>query len=216
MDALTTVNAKDREISLQFSFTSQEKIPQFLEDLPEEDMTGAMARKQLNEKGTGVDLTGGKFREKMVDVRSLPAGLSQMNYELVGAWKQERKQTKEGWGKGKSYWMIRFRFRHKDYLDEYRAKMGATPEAAETAWQEMVAKRPILLCELVTICSLAFWQVRAWRNPWYQDGQLLPDVYNISLNFEGRQPLYEYEPKKELGDEDLPPQYKPDYVFNIN
>ncbi len=106
--------------------------------------------------------------------------------------------------------MIRFRFRHEDHLAEYRTKIG------EKAWQEIVANRPILLGELVTICSLSFWQMRAWRNPYYQDHQVLPNVYSISLNFEGRKPLYEWDPPKAQGDDDLPPQYIPDGVFTMN
>jgi hypothetical protein len=210
METVTTVDEKDREISLQFSFNNPASIPQFLEDLPEESAEIAAVRGQLNEKGSGTDLTnGGQFRGKMVDLRNLPVGLLNSEYELVGVWKQKRIQTKTGWAKGKPYWMIRFRFRLKDQLAEYQAKIG------KQAWQELVEKRPMLLGELVTTCSLAFWQVRAWRNPWFQDGQILPGVYAISLNFEGRQPLYEWDPPKALGDEDLPPQFEPDAVFNI-
>ena len=212
MSALTTIRGdeKDREISLQFSFMNQSAIPQFLEDLPEESLENAVARKQLNDHGTGTDLTnGGQFRGKKLDLRGLPAGILKTDYELVGVWKQQRLQTKAGWGQNKPYWMIRFRFRNREYLDEYRTKMG------EEAWKAMVEKRPMLLGELVTICSLSFWQMRAWRNPWFQDGKILPGVYFISMNFEGRQPLYEWEPPKNLGDEDVPPQFKADAVFKI-
>lgn len=209
MKTLTDVNEKDREISLQFSFSNFSAIPQFLEDLPEENMENAVARNQLNAKGSGVDLTGGQFLKKMVDLRGLPAGILRTDYELVGVWKQQRIQTKKGWAQNKPYWMIRFRFRHKKYLSEYRTRMG------EPAWEEMIKKRPMLIGELVTICSVAFWQMRAWRNPWFQDGDILPGVHAISLNFEGRQPLYEWDPPKELGDDDLPPQFQPDILFNV-
>jgi len=130
-------------------------------------------------------------------------------YELVGAWKQKRIKTTKGWGNNKPYWMIRFRFRHKKYIDEYKKYLG------KTAWQDMVEKRPMILGELVTICELAFWQLRAWRNPWYQDNELLPGAHFISINFEGRQPLYDWEPPKEAGYYDIPAQFKPDAVFNI-
>ncbi len=203
-------DGNDREITLQFSFTNMAAIPQFLEDLPEESLENATARREMNSHGTGTDLTnGGQFRGKMIDLRELPAGILQTDYELVGVWKQQRLQTKQGWAQGRPYWMIRFRFRHKNHVAEYRSAIG------EEAWKEMIKKRPMLLGELVTICSLSFWQMRAWRNPWFQDGDLLPGAHFISLNFEGRQPLYEWEPSKALGDDDLPPQYKSDAVFNI-
>ncbi len=90
MDALASIDDKDREIGLQFSFSNFEAIPQFLDDLPEETMVDATVRQQLNEKGSGVDLTGGgQFRGKMLDLRGLPAGLLHTNYQLVGVWKQE-------------------------------------------------------------------------------------------------------------------------------
>lgn len=210
MNKLATVDEKDREIYLQFSFNNPEAIPQFLEDLPEENQEDATARKQLNANATGTDLTnGGQFRGKMIDLKKLPSKLLETDYELVGVWKQKRIQTKAGWAQNKPYWMIRFRFRHKDYLAEYRAKMG------EQAWKEMLEKRPMLLGELVTICSLAFWQMRAWRNPYFQDGRLLPNVFFISLNFEGRKPLYDWDPPKEIGHDDLIPQFKPDAAFNL-
>jgi hypothetical protein len=210
METLADVNEKDREISLQFSFMNLAAIPQFLEDLPEESTEDATDRRQLNNKATGVDLTnGGQFRGKMIDLRRLPADILRTDYELVGVWKQKRLQTKKGWGENRPYWMIRFRFCNQDHLTEYRAKMG------EQAWQAMVEKRPMLLGELVTICSLSFWQMRAYRNPWFQNGNLLPGVHFISLNFEGRQPLYEWDSPKSLGDDDLPPQFKPNAVFKI-
>lgn len=209
MKELTTVNEKDLEISLQFSFTNLDAIPQFLEDLPEENTENAVARRQLNNRGTGTDLTNGQFLKKMVDLRQLPIQLLRTNYELIGAWKQQRLHTKAGYSQNKPYWMIRFRFRHKNGIAECRSKMG------EPAWEMLQENRPILLGELVTICSLAFWQMRAWRNPYYRDGIPLPNAYAISLNFEGRKPLYEWDPPRELGDHDLPPQFKPDAVFNI-
>lgn len=206
METLTTTGIQDRVITLQFSFTSLAAIPQFLEDLPEENRGDSEARRQLNNKGVGEDLTNGQFRGKMVDLRKLPAGLLTSDYELVGVWKQQRLG---GWNKNALYWMVRFRFCHKNYLAEYWSNAG------EQAKQDMIAKKPMLLGELITICELAFWQVRAWRNSFYRDGRIVPNAYAISLNFEGRQPLYEWEPPKEIGFHDLPPQHKPDAIFNI-
>ena len=194
---------------MQFSFNNKSAIPQFLDGLTEENQENAIHRNAVNTKGSGQDLTGGAFSGKMVDLRKLPAAILQGDYTLVGAWKQQRIQTKPGFSHNKPYWMIRFRFRHKDHLAEYRNKLGID------AWEEFEKKRPMLLGELVSICSLAFWQVRAFRNPWFQDGNILPDVHCISLNFEGRQPLYEWDPPKSLGDNDLPAQYQTDLAFNI-
>ncbi|PIQ80318.1 MAG: hypothetical protein COV79_01035 [Parcubacteria group bacterium CG11_big_fil_rev_8_21_14_0_20_41_14] len=211
MKTLGEIMQEDREIGLQFSFMNKEAIPQFLEDLPPETVEVAEARHQfVTTQPTGVKLTDDDvFHGKKVDLRGLPANLLQTNYVLVGVWRQERIQTKQGPMRGTSFWMIRFRFRHKDHLAEYRAKMG------EPAWRELEANRPVLLGELVTICSLAFWQMRAYRNPYYHDHQVLPGVHAISLNFEGREPLYEWNPPKELGDDDLPARYNPDFVFNL-
>lgn len=206
MKELATVNERDLEISLQFSFTNPNAIPRFLENLPEETTENAIARRQINDKGASTDLTNGQFRGKMVDLRALPAGLLQTDYELIGVWKQQRLRSN---AQNEPYWMIRFRFRHKNGMAECRSRMG------ESAWKTMVENRPILLGELVTICSLAFWQMRAWRNPYYKDGTLLPNMHAVSLNFEGRKPLYEWNPPRELRDNDLPPQFKPDAIFNI-
>ena len=209
METLVEFTQEDREIGLQFSFTNPEALPQFLEDLPEETMDQAIAREQSNREGADADLTGGRFRKKMVDARGLAVGLLQSDYELVGVWRQKRIQTNPDTMHGTTYWMIRFRFRHKDHLAEYRAKMG------EPAWRELEANRPGLLGELVTICSLAFWQMRAWRNPYYQDSKILPGACAVSLNFAGHKPLYEWEPPKKLGDDDLPAQFEPDFVLSI-
>ncbi|EKE15773.1 MAG: hypothetical protein ACD_11C00106G0013 [uncultured bacterium] len=208
---LASIDNKDREISLQFSFSNLSAIPQFLEDLTEENLELAAIRKNVGSQSAGIDLTNGsQFHQKMLDLRELPAGLLKTDYELVGAWKQKRIQMKKGWAQNKPYWMIRFRFCHKNHLPEYRSKLG------EQAWNEMVTKKPILLGELVTICSIAFWQMRAWRNPWFQNGKLSPGVYFISLNFEGRKPLYEWDPPKGASNENFSQQFNPDAVFRID
>jgi len=207
---LADVENSDREISLQFSFASQEPIPQFLNDLTKETEETSAERKARGAAGTGVDLSQGQFKGKMVDLRALPAELLQTNYVLVGVWKQERLNPNAKIWQNTQYWMIRFRFRHRDHLADYRAKIG------EPAWQEIENNRTVWTGEFVSICSLAFWQIRAYRNPWYQNGNILPGVHCISLNFEGRKPLYEWEPPKSMGDEDLPEACKPDFVLHIN
>lgn len=201
----TTADKKDREITLQFSFTNEDAIPGFLDNLPICTAEKDTVHQRLTTKG--IDLTGGKYRGKKVDLRGLPAGLLHSDYVLVGVWKQTRIQD-EGHLTNHPYWMIRFRFRHKDHLAEYRQKID------NQVWQEIEKKRTLWLGELVTICSLAFWQARAYRNQWFQDGKILPDVSFISLNFEGRQPLYE-DSRRPENDEELPQQHKADFILNI-
>jgi hypothetical protein len=213
MKTIATVENNDREISLQFSFTSLSAIPQFLEDLSEETLEKFEARQQLGRGGSsGEDLTdGGQFRGKMVDLGRLPAGLIKTDYVLIGVWKQQRVSTNPGPLQNCPYWMIRFRFRHHNYLSEYISRIG------DQAWKEIEGKRPRWLGELVTICSLAFWQMRAWRNPWFQAGKPVPGASCISLNFEGRKPLYEWDPPVDpKNDDDLPAQHKPDAIFSID
>jgi len=200
---MPTIDENDREINVQFSFSNKEAIPSFLEDLPEENRAQAVVRNQKPD--SGAELTAGDFKGKMVDIKALPKILLDPDYLLVGVWKQQRTQTK-GPMKNRPYWMIRFRFRRKDQLTEYVSAMS------KEAWQEIEKNRPMWIGELVAICSLAFWQVRLFRNPWYKDGNVLPGVHCISMNFEGRNPLYEWEPRDT---EDLPPQCKAEKTLNI-
>lgn len=49
--------------------------------------------------------------------------------------------------------------------------------------------RGIIRTELQSLCEVAMWRVRSFSNPFYKNGEEIPDQRAVSINLEARQPL---------------------------
>lgn len=92
-------------------------------------------------------------------------GLEREGYGLVDAHYQQRVDGKDPYGR-RTFHMVRFTF-----------ILGASPSfAARNALEEMV--------------STAFWRVRAYSNPFFQNGKEIQGESALSINLEARVPLF--------------------------
>jgi len=167
-----------RLVVMQFSFSSAEAVPASVrarqsETLAEREMrksrAGGLMVIQPTEKTSLVDLFG---------------ELEERGFELVDALYKERIDGKDpaltqaAYLERKdlrTYHMVRFVFAHSEY---------ATPSA------EFRGVRNAILADLRNMCATALWRVRAFNNPFYQNGEETPDLRVLSINLEARMPLF--------------------------
>ena len=175
MPTVMDVLPHDRLISFQFSFSNLDAVPPFLRGLPLETPEEAGARRQLR---TGQRVYQGKDEEK-VSLQNLPLAIVNSNLVLVNAQRQERYQPNRD-----TFAMIRFIFVQKDFLDD---------KSGDDEFQRLQKWRGIIMGEMQVVCSLALWRVRSFRNPLYRDGVEVEGASALSINFEGRTPLYDHD-----------------------
>lgn len=99
--------------------------------------------------------------------------LDSAGYRLVDAFYKERIDAKDTRCKRK-YHMVRFLFAHPDFVkisDEFKKVDGSIHD------------------ELLKICLSALWRVRAFSNPFYENGEEVANQGVISINLEARNPL---------------------------
>lgn len=98
--------------------------------------------------------------------------LKSAGYEMVDAFYKERINAKNP---RKPYHMVRFVFARHEFA---------------TISDEFKEVRKTILAELKVICENALWRVRAFRNPFYKNGEEIQGEFAISINMEARQPLF--------------------------
>ena len=127
---------------------------------------------------------------------------------MVDSFYKERIDAKDPRGK-RSYHMVRFLFARREFVelsDEFKKVRG------------------VIRAELQSICESAMWRVRAFSNPFYKNGEEIPDQRAVSVNLEARQPLFRPDGQpvtvwqkdadgKRVGDAPLP--LKADYCLRI-
>ncbi|MBI2030429.1 MAG: hypothetical protein HYT89_03690 [Candidatus Omnitrophica bacterium] len=106
-------------------------------------------------------------------LREMPAALETAGYELADVLHEERLDGKDPAGK-RTYHMIRFVFVRR--------------EVAEVS-DDFKAVRNMARDGLRHICESAFWRVRSFLNPFYQDGEAIEGLNAASVNMEVRVPL---------------------------
>jgi len=154
-------------ISLQFSFTNPEAVPASVRRVAREELAARFARK--DKEGTGFLVINPT--EKCSILQFLDE-LESAGYELIYSHHQERPDGKDARGK-RVYQMVRFQF----------ALKGATEVSPE-----FLAVRDAVRADLRNICRLAMWRVRAFSNPLYHHGEVVPEKRSMSINLEFRQP----------------------------
>ncbi|MDP2586920.1 MAG: hypothetical protein Q8P32_04080 [Candidatus Komeilibacteria bacterium] len=175
---ITKLTAADRMIGLQFDFTNEQAVPWNLRNMPPEKVEDSRARRQQNKPSVaaGIDLLPSKPRG--VKPSQLTAGLIKAGYVLVNAKYQERIDQCRSKA---TYHMVRFLLVRQEYEQQDEPRVA-----------ELKPLRGILLAELAGLCQTAYWQIRAFRNPYYDNHVLVAGQYYPSFNFDGRQPLLEH------------------------
>lgn len=157
------LNPAIRLTIFQFNLSNRKAIPDGINEKPPEGPVRFTARKSDYVKGE-------QFLPPIEGVSALPiiADLSEAGQELVDAYWQPRTKDCRG------YYMIRFMF--------------AAPNHANSS-EEFLKVRSGALEALSKLFSEAMWRVRGFVNPFFKDGELIDNVYSISVNFDARSPL---------------------------
>lgn len=163
-----------RMVILQFNSAKKGFIPEalfsWLVNLGQETPEKRSTRKGYRVAGTMVIEPTASC-----SLRKLPVELEATGYELVDVLYEERLDGKDPEGK-RTYHMIRFVFVRREFAevsDEF-VRVKATARDA-----------------LRHICETAFWRVRSFLNPFYQDGEAIEGLNAASINLEVRVPLFQ-------------------------
>lgn len=153
-------------VSLQFSFSKKKHVPL---GLPSKGSTTKEDRKKRKEREHSTE-TISLWPEPIQEV-SLEVFVNQLRalgYKLIDASTLERSKDD-----GTKYDMCRFLFLSKKelYSNDYREN------------EELYHK---CLNELVFNVN---WRIRAYKNPYYKDGEVVEGSHTLSINCEPRQPL---------------------------
>lgn len=168
------------KILLQFSFSNPDIAPSAIMHLPKENDDESIRRNQRKQAGTEKNelIPAGKNPE-LVNVESLPADiLLHGNWEFVATFCQTRNHTN-----GSSvYYTARFVF--------------SRPHCAEPTEAFYKNFRGLAYAELQALAMLGLWRVRLYKNPLFKDGKPVKGAYEISINLDARQPMYEQDGKQ--------------------
>lgn len=165
-----TLDTSVRLVTLQFSFSNGGVVPVTIRRLPEETIEERVARKSYPSNGVMAI-----FPTEKCSLAEFVEELKAMGYELGDASYKKRMDGKDYRG-NKKYYMVRFVFARHEFahLSDETKKL-----------------REIFYAELQRICEEAHWRVRAFLNPWYKNGEEVSGQHVISINMEGRRPLFE-------------------------
>jgi hypothetical protein len=179
---------------MQFSFSNQEHVPISIKDLKRESLERTVERSERNKHANSGSVQlwdAEKHATADTLISKLPVGLVDANLILVNAMYQERNNVNHD---GTTYHTVVFFWSPEQF---------ATPD-------DMFLRRfmPIAFAELQGICDLALWRVRAFRNPYYENGAIVPGHMSYSLNLEVRSPLFDLDGKPARGEGGQPLQPK--------
>ena len=158
-----------RIVMLQFSFTNIEAVPALIRCIDEETPEKRSERKSI---------VNGVMMIPPTEHCSVHAfavkDLWLAGYELVDAFYEERIDPRDQ-SKRRKYHVVRFTFAHSDFVN---------------VSEQFKAVRPALVAGLQQICSTALWRVRAFSNPFFNEGEEVEGQRALSLNLEVRVPLF--------------------------
>ncbi len=192
-----------RMVAIQFSFSNKELVPQSVREKPFERFREQSQRKERG--GTGERVLDPVERCSM---HNIIEDLFQHGFSLVDAFSQQRHHPNDHRGRRK-YQMVRFVFAQNGFV-----KFS----------EEFLQKKDLILRDLQKLLSNSAWRARAFLNPFFQEGERVPEAHHVSLNLEARFPLVKPDGRRrlvwrkdekgnKLGDTKIPVQ--PDHVFRI-
>lgn len=199
---MVVLNGSVRLVSMQFSFSNPEVIPGMVKRRGRETQEERVERKN---RASGIMVI--EPTEKC-SLAEFLGELEALGYEMVDGFYQERPDSKDPRGK-RTYHMVRFLFARREFVE---------------LSDEFKRVRDAIRAELRSICDSAMWRVRSFSNPFYKDGEEIPDHRAVSVNLEARQPLFrpdgqpvtmwqKDENGRRVGDAPLP--IKADYCLRI-
>ena len=156
-----------RLISLRFAFSNSKIIPECVREKISTRLPSSFLQEQPNVQGV-------MFLDPVEKVGCLPflRDLKGRDYILVDSFYEAKKRTH-----GKEYFLVRFDFASLDY--------------AYTDDRFDREQRPKLEKALYNLFRESMWRVRAFLNPFYEEGQILENQCAISINLEARYPLFD-------------------------
>ena len=157
-----------RLVALQFSFSNPDAILTTVRRLDRETQEEHVIRKSHS---SGIMVIEPIEKCSLVE---LLGDLEASGYEMVDAFYKERIDAKDPRGK-RSYHMVRFLFTRREFME---------------LSDEFKKVRDAIRAELQSICETTMWRVRSFSNPFYKDGEEIPDQRAVSVNLEARTPLF--------------------------
>jgi len=158
----------NRLVLVQFSFSNSDAIPQVVKRLKPETTEEQAERKSHS---NGVLVIEPTANVSLVDFLG---ELEAAEFEIVDAFYKERIDPKDP-RKKRTYHTVRFTFAHREYVD---------------LSDEFKKVRDVIRTEFLEVCKKAMWRVRAFLNPYFEDGAEVAGLSTICINLEGRQPLF--------------------------
>ncbi len=199
---MVALNGSVRMVALQFSFSNPDAIPVSVKRQNRETPEERVVRKSHSSGVMVIEPT------EKCSLEEFLVKLEAAGYEMVDAFYKERIDPKDPRGK-RTYHMVRFLFARREFVE---------------LSDEFKKVRDGILVDLMTICQEALWRVRSFSNPFYKNGEEIPDQRAVSVNLEARQPLFrpdgqpvtvwqKDENGKRVGEAPLP--IKADYCLRI-
>lgn len=190
------LNANDRLLMVQFDLTNYEALPFSLPKLEKETLEESRKRRSAAKisaiKTRLLDL------QKKIFAAYVPISLYTSGYVLVDARLQERVDKKSTII---YYDAIRYTFVRKEF-----------EKRDDENLKKFLPFRGIHYAGLQELCELALWKkIRIYRNPFYDNGTEIPGQHAISLNLDGREPLFESSKSART----YTPEIKPDFQLVI-
>ena len=192
-----------RMLIVQFSFSNGDAVPPSLVQ-KERELENPTIRK-------GRPSTGVEFFPPCGNVSGalFINDLDKIGYNLVDAFYQPRVDNKDPFGR-RLYHMVRYVFVDQAHLGDIHEKF--------------LSDRPAILADLRQMLEQASWCVRAYSNPFFQNGKAVPGERTISVNLNVRIPLQEPDGqpkvvwiKDDKGDRigDAPEPMRPEWILRI-
>lgn len=153
-----------RLVSLQFSFSNPNIIPDTVRRREQETKAESDGRKQRHDGIIAIE------RCENVSITEFVTSLEANGYTLVDGLYQSRQDIKRP---SQMYHMVRFIFSRNEFVE---------------STVEFMQIQQKLRAELLHICETAFWRVRAFSNPFYKNREEIPGFRALSFNFEVRIP----------------------------
>ena len=158
-----------RLVLIQFSFSNRDEVPGSIRRREPETPDGSRERKTHTSGTLVVEPTENCSTAWMLE------DLEDAGYRMVDAFSEERIHEQGSPGK-RAYWTVRFTFARREYavtMEEFRR----TRDAAREDFSRM--------------CRRALWRVRVFENPFYQNDEEVRGERTLSVNLEGRRPLFQ-------------------------
>lgn len=165
------IDGSVKALYLQFSFSNENAVPKWLPWKEEETPAESKERRERKTHGTGQGICVIQPTEGC-SLESLPAEIASTNFTLADAYAQPRMDPNNP---RKRWYMARFVFLRKE--DMTRDELGGE-------------LRENVELDLEELCILAFWRVRAFKNPYFKDQEPVPGLSAASVNLVARKPRF--------------------------